>query len=76
MVWIPVVDKATWNDGNRQKFECLQSLMAWCSVRDPFIIEPSVIKYIKEVWNSTKKAIVMTLDPQGRLSSPNALHMI
>ncbi|KAI9108812.1 hypothetical protein K1719_020117 [Acacia pycnantha] len=36
----------------------------------------AVIKYIKEVWNFTKKAIVVALDPQGRLSSPNAIHMI
>ncbi|KAK7350668.1 hypothetical protein VNO77_09528 [Canavalia gladiata] len=76
MVWIPIVDRATWNDVNRQKFEYLQSTMLWYSVVDPFIIEPSVIKYIKEVWNFTKKAILVALDPQGRLSSPNALHMI
>ncbi|KEH35012.1 putative sieve element occlusion [Medicago truncatula] len=76
MVWIPVVDKATWNEVNKQKFEYLQSTMPWHSVRDPFIIEPSVIKYIKEVWNYTKRAILVALDPQGRLSSQNALHMI
>ncbi|XP_058781817.1 protein SIEVE ELEMENT OCCLUSION B-like [Vicia villosa] len=76
MVWIPVVDKATWNEVNKQKFEYLQSSMPWYSVRDPFIIEPSVIKYIKEVWHYTKRAILVALDPQGRLSSQNALHMI
>lgn len=76
IVWIPVVNRATWNDLNQRKFEQLQSLMAWYSVRDPMIIEPAVIKYIKEVWNYTKKAIVVALDPQGKLSSPNALHMI
>lgn len=76
MVWIPVVDKATWNETSKQKFEYLQSLMAWYSVYDPFIIEPSAIKYIKEVWNFSKTAILVALDPQGRLSSPNAVHMI
>ncbi|XP_027338753.1 protein SIEVE ELEMENT OCCLUSION B-like [Abrus precatorius] len=76
MVWIPVVDKATWNEVNRQKFEYLQSLMVWYSVVDPFIIEPSVIKYIKEVWSFSKRPILVALDPQGRLSSSNALHMI
>jgi len=76
MVWIPVVDKAIWNDVNKQKFEYLQSLMAWYSVCDPFIIEPSAVKYIKEVWNFSKTAILVALDPQGRLSSPNAVHMI
>ena len=65
MVWIPIVDKATWNDMSKQKFEYLQSLMAWYSVYDPFIIEPSAIKYIKEVWNFSKTAILVALDPQG-----------
>ncbi|KAI9108851.1 hypothetical protein K1719_020156 [Acacia pycnantha] len=76
MVWIPVVNRATWNDLSKKKFEHLLSSMTWYSVRDPMIIEPAVIKYIKEVWNFTKKAIVVALDPQGRLSSPNAIHMI
>ncbi|KAF7838228.1 protein SIEVE ELEMENT OCCLUSION B-like [Senna tora] len=76
MVWIPIVSKSAWNDLNKRKFEHLQSSMAWYSVRDPLIIEPAVTKYIKEVWNFTKKAIVVALDPLGKLSSPNALHMI
>ncbi|KAF7806007.1 protein SIEVE ELEMENT OCCLUSION B-like [Senna tora] len=76
MVWIPVVDRVSWNDFNQQKFEHLQSLMPWYSVRDPLMIEPAVIKYIREVWNFTKRAILVALDPLGRLSSPNALHMI
>ncbi|KAL5192083.1 Protein SIEVE ELEMENT OCCLUSION B [Glycine soja] len=76
MVWIPVVDKATWNETSKQKFEYLQSLMAWYSVYDPFIIEPSAIKYIKEVWNFSKTAILVALDPQGKLSSPNVVHML
>ncbi|BAT79437.1 hypothetical protein LR48_Vigan04g070100 [Vigna angularis] len=76
MVWIPVVDKGIWNEVNKQKFEYLQSLMPWYSVCDPFIIEPSAVKYIKEVWNFSKTAILVALDPQGRLSSPNAVHMI
>ncbi|KAI9087650.1 hypothetical protein K1719_030520 [Acacia pycnantha] len=75
MVWIPVVDAAAWNELGRQKFEHLRALMPWYSVRDPLIIESYVIKYIREVWNFTKRAILVALDPQGRLSSPNALHM-
>jgi len=73
LIWIPVVDKATWN---KQKFEYLQSTMPWHSFCDPFIIKPSVIKYIKEMWNYKQRAILVALYPQGRLSSQNALHMI
>ncbi|KAJ7945780.1 protein SIEVE ELEMENT OCCLUSION B-like [Quillaja saponaria] len=48
----------------------------WYSVYHPLIIEPAVIKYIKEVWNFSKKMILVALDPQGRVSSPNALNML
>ena len=75
MVWIPVVDPRAWNDMGRQKFEHLRALMPWYSVRDPLIIAPYMIRYIREVWNYSKRAILVALDPQGRLSSPNALHM-
>lgn len=75
MVWIPVVDRAAWNDMGRQKFEHLRASMPWYSVRDPLIIQPYVIKYTREVWSFAKRAILVALDPQGRLSSPNALHM-
>ncbi|KAJ4974390.1 hypothetical protein NE237_007564 [Protea cynaroides] len=50
--------------------------MRWYSVHRPSFIHPAVIKYIKEVWRFNKKPILVVLDPQGSVVSPNALDMM
>ncbi|KAF8021571.1 hypothetical protein BT93_G1886 [Corymbia citriodora subsp. variegata] len=80
IVWLPVVEvdprSAAWDASHQQIFEQLQSIMPWYSVHHPSILEPAVIKYIREVWRFSKRIIIVALDPQGKLLSPNALHMI
>ena len=51
-------------------------MMPWYTMYDPWIIETAVIKYIKEVWHFAKKSILVVLDPQGKVASRNALHMV
>ena len=76
IVWLPIVDRSTWNDSYQQKFLSLQSNMPWYTVNHPSVIEPAVIKYTKEVWRFVKKPILVTLDPQGKVTCPNALNML
>ncbi|KAK2632608.1 hypothetical protein EUGRSUZ_L01341 [Eucalyptus grandis] len=80
IVWLPIVDiapkSAAWDMTHQQIFETLQSIMPWYTVHHPSILEPAVIKYIREEWRFSKSIIIVALDPQGRLASPNALHMI
>ncbi|TYJ41307.1 hypothetical protein E1A91_A03G011800v1 [Gossypium mustelinum] len=76
ILWLPIVDRSTWNDGYEQKFLSLQSIMPWYTVNHPFAIEPAVIKYIMEVWGFVKKPIAVTLDPKGKVLCPNALNMM
>ncbi|KAK2968636.1 hypothetical protein RJ640_030716 [Escallonia rubra] len=77
VVWLPVIDRSTyWTDVNQQKFEQIQSVMPWYSVWHPSLVDPAVIKYIKEVWHFSKKSIVVVLDPQGKVVNTNALHMM
>ncbi|XP_038880149.1 protein SIEVE ELEMENT OCCLUSION B-like isoform X4 [Benincasa hispida] len=77
IVWIPIIDRSIQQHSkNKHKFEELKQLMPWYSVYDPSIIEQSVIRYIKEKWNFKKKTILVALDPQGKVSSTNALHML
>ena len=77
VVWLPIVDRLTpSNEEYQHKFEHLQSTMPWYIVHDPWTIEPAVIKYIKEVWHFAKKSILVALDPQGKVASRNALHMV
>ncbi|GKA36633.1 sieve element occlusion B-like protein, partial [Tanacetum coccineum] len=76
-LFLPVVDHLmTWNDSHQHKLEQLQSMMTWHMLQHPMLLIPAVIKYIKQVWNFEKKPILVVLDPQGRVTSPNALHMV
>ncbi|KAF6176950.1 hypothetical protein GIB67_027750 [Kingdonia uniflora] len=77
VVWLPVIDRSVpWTDEKQKQFETLQMLMPWYTVHHPSLLDPAVIKFIKEVWHFTKKPILVVLDPQGRVVSPNALHMM
>ncbi|XP_022773670.1 protein SIEVE ELEMENT OCCLUSION B-like [Durio zibethinus] len=78
VVWIPIVDRSIipLPDEKRTKFETLRSTMPWYSVQDPLLIEKPVIRFIKEVWHFRTKPILVVLDPQGKVVSPNAIHMM
>ncbi|VVA25852.1 PREDICTED: SIEVE ELEMENT OCCLUSION [Prunus dulcis] len=76
IVWLPVVDATTWDEAKRFRFEDLKSKMPWYAMHDPLIIEPPVIQFIRNDWHFDKKMIIVSLDPQGRVSSPNAIHML
>ncbi|XP_023530744.1 protein SIEVE ELEMENT OCCLUSION B-like [Cucurbita pepo subsp. pepo] len=77
IVWIPIIDQSIEQQGkNKHTFKEVQMMMPWFSVHEPSIIERSVIRFIKEKWNFTKKTILVALDPQGKVSSTNALHML
>lgn len=80
IVWIPIVEgdprSSGWDEDNLEKFHALQSLMPWYSVHHPSVIEPYVAKYIREVWHFTNRPLLVALDAQGKVVSPNAFHML
>ncbi|XP_052887373.1 protein SIEVE ELEMENT OCCLUSION B-like [Gossypium arboreum] len=76
IIWLPIVDRTTWNDGYKENFSTMQSNMSWYTVRNHVAIEPAVVKYIREEWGFVKKPIVVTLNPQGKVLCPNALNMM
>ncbi|KAG8388521.1 hypothetical protein BUALT_Bualt02G0134200 [Buddleja alternifolia] len=77
IVWLPIVEKSiTWNEGHDQRFEHLQSWMPWYTLHHPRLLESAVVRFIKEKWHYAKKPILVALDPQGYVSSTNAMHMV
>ncbi|RVW20647.1 Protein SIEVE ELEMENT OCCLUSION B [Vitis vinifera] len=53
-----------------------EATMPWFSVHSPTLIDKAVIRFIKEVWHFRNKPILVVLDPQGKVVSPNAIHMM
>ncbi|GKB56741.1 sieve element occlusion B-like protein [Tanacetum coccineum] len=79
VVWLPVVPnhKTTpWTNEDQIKFEALRNTMPWYSVSQLSLLEPAVIKYIKEVWHFKDKLLLVVMDPQGRIVNTNAFHMM
>ncbi|KAH8500044.1 hypothetical protein H0E87_015327 [Populus deltoides] len=77
IVWLPVMDRSTpWNETKKKQYEDFQSSMPWYSVYHPSLLDVAVIRYIKEVWHFNKKALLVVLDPQGKVVNPNAIHMM
>ncbi|XP_065622782.1 protein SIEVE ELEMENT OCCLUSION B-like isoform X1 [Quercus suber] len=74
IVWIPIIDQLT--DDKQKHFEKLLAPMTWYSVYHPSIISKASIKFIKEEWHFRNKPILVVLDHQGRVVSPNAIHMM
>ena len=76
IVWLPIVDRSIDWQQTLYKFESLQKRMPWYTIQDPATIQPAVIKYIKEEWKYSKKAILVSVDPQGRILNQNAFHTL
>lgn len=77
LLWIPVVDRSTtFDDTKRKQFESLQATMPWYSVGHPSMIQPAVLRYIKEVWGFNKKPLLVVLDSRGKVVNPNAMPMM
>ena len=77
VVWIPVVDRLIgWQDEHQRKFSELQAMMPWHSVHSPKIIEPPVVRYIREKWHFDKKTLIVALDPMGKVTSTNTMNMM
>ncbi|KAG7022698.1 Protein SIEVE ELEMENT OCCLUSION B, partial [Cucurbita argyrosperma subsp. argyrosperma] len=77
VVWIPIVDHSIkWDDLMQKRFEYLLSIMPWHIVHHPTLISKAVARFIREVWQFRNKPILVVLDPQGKVVSPNAIHMM
>lgn len=77
IVWLPIVERSvTENGGYEEKFQQLKSSMPWYTLHHPSLLEPAVTRYIKEMWHFEKKLMLVVLDPQAKVASPNAMHMV
>ncbi|PSS30187.1 Protein SIEVE ELEMENT OCCLUSION B like [Actinidia chinensis var. chinensis] len=77
VVWVPIVDPTLqWSDPMQEKFETLKSTMPWYTVHHPSLIDRAVVRFVRERWHFRNNPILVVLDPQGRVVSPNAIHMM
>ncbi|CAL5368371.1 unnamed protein product [Camellia sinensis] len=74
---IPIMNQSVqWTEPMQKQFESMQSMMTWYTVHHPSLTDRLVIRFIKEKWHFKNKPILVVLDPQGKVVSPNAIHMM
>ncbi|XP_074590983.1 protein SIEVE ELEMENT OCCLUSION B-like [Curcuma longa] len=77
VVWLPVTDRHfPWDSAKEETFNRMASTMPWYSLRHPSLLEPAVLRYLREIWHFDKRPLMVVLDPQGKVVCPNALHMM
>lgn len=74
IVWLPIAENV--DEEFDKKFFDLKKKMPWYTVEHPSLLEAAVTRYVKEEWHYSRKPILVALDPQGKVSSPNAYHML
>ncbi|KAF5182806.1 Sieve element occlusion c [Thalictrum thalictroides] len=76
IVWVPITSSSTWTDTDTQVFYNLSNILPWYSLRQPWLLNSEVVKYIKQAWNFVDEPMMVVLDPRGAVSSPNAISMV
>ncbi|KAB2085027.1 hypothetical protein ES319_A05G374300v1 [Gossypium barbadense] len=77
LVWLPVLDSSvSLSKIKQRKFENLAATMTWFTLHHPSLLNRPVSRFIKEEWRFEQKPIVVVLDPQGRVTCSNAIHMM
>ncbi|XP_050214001.2 protein SIEVE ELEMENT OCCLUSION B-like [Mercurialis annua] len=77
VVWIPIIENhSLGGDEMETQFRRLINKMPWYSIQYPHLIEKVAVKLIQEVWHFKNNTILVALDPQGRVVSPYALHLL
>ncbi|KAG6525471.1 hypothetical protein ZIOFF_015427 [Zingiber officinale] len=77
VVWLPVTDRHfPWDSSKEETFNRMASTMPWYSLHHPSLLEPAVLRYLREIWHFDKRPLMVVLDPQGKVVCPNALHMM
>ncbi|KAL0438026.1 UNVERIFIED_CONTAM: protein SIEVE ELEMENT OCCLUSION B [Sesamum latifolium] len=77
LVWIPIVDSVQiQTEVTKRQLAICQEYVPWYSVRQPSFISEPVKRFIKEKFHYRNRQILVVMDPQGKVSSLNALHMM
>ncbi|KAK9675504.1 hypothetical protein RND81_11G011100 [Saponaria officinalis] len=76
ILWIPISDSEKWSKNEITIFEILSNSLPWYSIRQPWLLSSTTIKYVKQEWEFNDKAIMVVLDSLGKIINVNAADML
>ncbi|CAL8994111.1 unnamed protein product [Prunus brigantina] len=76
ILWVPIPVSNQWTDAEETIFEYISNSLPWFSIRQPWLLNSAVVKFIKEAWNYKNEPVMVVLDSQGTVTNPNAIDML
>ncbi|KAK1319223.1 hypothetical protein QJS10_CPB04g01616 [Acorus calamus] len=76
IVWVPISRSNHWTQSEEMVFSQWSQVLPWYTVRRPWSLSTSVVKYFSEVWNFKDEPLMVVLDTEGRVISMNAIDMV
>lgn len=76
IVWVPISSSETWTLDEHITFDYLSNLLPWLSIRQPWLLNSSLVKIIREEWKFEETPLLVVLDSQGSVLSYNAFDMV
>ncbi|KAK1295364.1 hypothetical protein QJS10_CPA16g00341 [Acorus calamus] len=76
IVWVPISRSNHWTRSEEMVFSQWSQVLPWYTVRRPWSLSTSVVKYFSEVWNFKDEPLMVVLDTEGRVISMNAIDMV
>ncbi|KAL3636414.1 hypothetical protein CASFOL_020961 [Castilleja foliolosa] len=77
IIWVPIIQTSSeWTHADKATFELVSNSLPWLSIRRPWLLNLTVINYMKQEWEFEKDPIMVVLDENGLVSNSNALDMV
>ncbi|KAK9277717.1 hypothetical protein L1049_007264 [Liquidambar formosana] len=76
IVWVPIPSSNAWTELEEESFSFLSNSLPWYSIRQPRLLDSSVVNYIRQVWNFKDEPLMVVVDSQGMVTNENAIDMV
>ncbi|XP_010556201.1 PREDICTED: protein SIEVE ELEMENT OCCLUSION C-like [Tarenaya hassleriana] len=77
IIWIPIPSSTRWTDEEKGIFKFISNSLPWCSVRRPWLMSSTVVKFMRTEWNYRDgETMMVVLDSNGRIVNMNAMDMV
>lgn len=76
VLWVPISSLNEWGPAEKTSFEFFSDRVPWLSVRRPWSLNLSVVKFITQEWSFWEDPILVVVDEQGLVANTNAMDMV
>ncbi|XP_076905741.1 protein SIEVE ELEMENT OCCLUSION C-like [Bidens hawaiensis] len=76
IMWVPISSSETWTLEEHISFDYLSNSLPWLSIRQPWLLNSTIVRIIREEWKFEERALLVVLDSHSSVSNYNAINMV